>query len=120
MLCSLTGWGVLFPHYCKWGTYFSYCDFHNYEYTEVRIPTCKTAFSLPSINDNQSVPLIFLTDGSENVNSNGQLQRRCPRNNENRSNVYKFHLFPLSNNCTYFSEEPDAQKEPDDWKEPDD
>ena len=62
-----------------------YCDFHNYEYTEVQIPTCKTAFSLPSINDNQSVPLIFLTDGSENANSNGQLQRRCPRNNENRS-----------------------------------
>ena len=65
-----------------------YCDFHNYEYTEVQIPTCKTAFSLPSINDNQSVPLIFLTDGSENANSNGQLQRRCPRNNENRSNRF--------------------------------
>ena len=68
-----------------WPACNSYCDFHNYEYTEVQIPTCKTAFSLPSINDNQSVPLIFLTDGSENANSNGQLQRRCPRNNENRS-----------------------------------
>ena len=38
---------------------FSYAD------SKVQIQTCKTEFSLPSINDNQLVPLIFLTGGSK-------------------------------------------------------
>lgn len=42
--------------------------------------------SLPSIKTNQSVPFIFLTEGSEKLSSNGQLETTT-QNIKNHSNV---------------------------------
>ena len=41
-----------------------YRDFYDNTENEIQIPMRKTAFSLPSINDNQSVSFIFLTDNN--------------------------------------------------------